>query len=245
MTLKTLLLVSSFCSGSRFFTSVNGQAINGTNVFRYFGSCFSSPCPSAEQECCEFEADTDVKGKFCMYDWQKLHPDTLKKVYFGTYVDNEYTYWDWVCRAPTAAEIAEQTRREREASRLAGKPAFFQEQWVEILLWVVYISGIAWIPGFAVSLPLGSGVMVYLWGIAIWNIVEVFIYFTGDLDTWLEGPLRRAYMNLLIFSLSQVFQLIPGINILSAFLFAWWGLYSYFDYQFDPIFEERPDRYVF
>ena len=165
-----------------------------------------------------------------MYDWQKLHPDTKKKVYFGTYVDNEYTYWDWVCRAPTAAEIAEQTRREREASRLAGKPAFFQEQWVEILLWVVYISGIAWIPGFAISLPLGSGVMVYLWGIAIWNIVEVFIYFTGDLDTWLEGPLRRAYMNLIIFSLSQLFQLIPGINFLSAFLFAWWGLYSYFDY---------------
>lgn len=87
--------------------SVSSQSVNGTNVFRYFGSCYASPCPSAEQECCEFEADTDVKGKFCMYDWQKLHPTTGKKVYFGTYVDNEYTYWDWVCRAPTAAEIAE------------------------------------------------------------------------------------------------------------------------------------------
>lgn len=102
----------------------NGQAVNGTNVFRYFGSCYNRACPLEGQECCSFEAKDGVSGKFCMTENQKLSPQTGKKVYFGQYVDNEYTYWDWVCRAPTAAELAEQTRKERDAKRAAETPAF-------------------------------------------------------------------------------------------------------------------------
>ena len=41
----------------------------------------------------------------------------MKKTYFGKYVDNEYTYWDWVCKPPTAAELAEETRKLMEAKR--------------------------------------------------------------------------------------------------------------------------------
>lgn len=97
-------------------------------------------------------------------------------------------------------------------------------------MWTTYISAVGWLPGLFVSLPLGTVVMFYLWGIAIWNIVEVFIYFIGDLDTWLEGPLRRAYTNTLVYPLAILFQIIPGLNFLGAFLFSWWGLASYFDY---------------
>ena len=48
---------------------------------------------------------------------QKLNPQTRKKAYYGKYRDNEFTYWDWVCRAPTAAELAEETRKAMEANR--------------------------------------------------------------------------------------------------------------------------------
>ena len=84
-------------------------------MFKYFGSCFDRACPLAGQECCQFDAGNGVTGKFCMTENQKLHPDTGQKVYFGKYVDNEYTHWDWVCKAPTAAELAEATRKAREA----------------------------------------------------------------------------------------------------------------------------------
>jgi len=53
---------------------VSGQSVDGTNVFRYYGSCFSTACPLEGQECCNFEAGKKVKGKFCMTEEQKIDP---------------------------------------------------------------------------------------------------------------------------------------------------------------------------
>ena len=106
MPIRTTLLIALIATG----TYVNGQAINGNHVFRYFGSCESSPCPSATQECCQFTTEKDVTGKFCMTEEQKLDPDTKKLTYFGTYEDNEFTIWDWKCKY----DPGEYARRQRE-----------------------------------------------------------------------------------------------------------------------------------
>ena len=101
-----ILLTTSFAV-MLLIKSVNGQAVDGSNVYRYFGSCYQRPCRDANAECCSFDAGFGIEGNFCMTNEQKIDPVTLKKTYFGKYIDNEYTEWDWVCAAPTAAEIAE------------------------------------------------------------------------------------------------------------------------------------------
>lgn len=238
MTYRIIILLS-------LMASAQGQAVNGTNVFRYFGSCFASACPLPEQECCTFEAGKGNRGKFCMTEQHKLHPVTKKKVYFGTYMDNEFTYWDWVCKAPTAAELAEQTRRNMESDRLQGKVPFSQDLYTEIFIYILYLSGLGWILTLPLTGILGTILISWLFGLMIWNLVEVLIYFTGDINSWLEGPLLRFIWSLLIVPLSLIFQLIPGLNLITAFLFAYWGLYAYYDYKFDPVFGERPAQFQY
>ena len=178
-----------------------------------------------------------------MTEEHKLHPVTKKKVYFGTYMDNEFTYWDWVCKAPTAAELAEQTRKNMESDRLGGKEAFSQTLWTEIYIYVLYLSGAGWIFTLPITAVLGSFLLTWLGGLMIWNLVEVLIYFVGDINGWVAGPLMRFLWSLLIVPLSLIFQLFPGVSLITAFLFTYWGLYAYYDYKFDPVFGERPAEY--
>lgn len=178
---------------------------------------------------------------------QKLDPETKKKVYFGKYVDNEFTNWDWVCRAPTAAELAEEARKAMEAARASGPPPFMQELWIEILIQVTYWAGMGWTPGlYSVGIPVGLVVYGWLQGWAAWNLIEVFVFFVGDFWTWLAGPFRRAAVGAYVIFPLYVFNAgIPLWNIVASFLFLWWALADYYDYQFDPIFGERPELFQY
>lgn len=223
--------------------TVHGQAVDGSNVFRYFGSCFENPCYSDDMECCSFDAGNDVTGQFCMTENQKLDPKTGEKSYFGKYVDNEFTNWDWVCRAPTAAEIAEETRKKREAERDALNPPFKQIGWLEYVIWTTHLSGLGWILGWIIMAPLGVTLYTGLVGLSMWNIVEVFLFGIGNLNMWMNGPLRRGLVGWLILSLNLLTTAIPGVNFVSSPLYTWWALADYYDYKFDPIFGERPEEF--
>ena len=121
---------------------------------------------------------------------------------------------------------------------------FLQEEWVEWLIWITYISGEFWIFGLTVSLPVGCTLYGWLitWG--SWNLIEALFLGVGDFMIWLEGPFRRAAVGSgVIFPLYISSTFILGWNFISSFLFLWWALADYFDYKFDPIFGERPEEF--
>lgn len=107
----------------------------------------------------------------------------------------------------------------------------------------MHLSGLGWFLGWIVMLPFGTFLYAWLTGLSIYNLVEIIIFFIGDFETWLAGPVRRAAVGWIIFLLNLGLSAVPGLNLITSPLFTWWALYDYFDYQFDPIFGERPARY--
>ena len=172
-----------------------------------------------------------------MTNEQKIDPVTLQKTYFGKYVDNEYTEWDWVCAAPTAAEIAEQSRQQMAANK--DTSLYRQEAWVEIMLYLTYISGAFGFLGAPFQWLFGNIAYGYMLGLLIWQVYDILFNLVGSLEDWIAGPLWRQ-TGWFIFWLAMINTWIPGWNIIAAPLFLWWGLYDYFDYAFDPWFGVRP-----
>lgn len=115
-------------------------------------------------------------------------------------------------------------------------PAFstYNDAWVEWIIWVIYMSGFAWIFGYVVMIPVGQVFYIILNWIAWWNLIEVLFMGVGDFGSWFMGPfLRGCVTGPWIFALNIVFTAIPGLNFLSAFLMGWWAVADFYSYNYE------------
>ena len=96
-------------------------------------------------------------------------------------------------------------------------------------MWTTHLSGIAWVIGYLVMLPLGLLASCYLQLVASWNLLEV-VFAQKSFDVWLERPFRRAVMNGLIFFISVLASLVPIVSIFTQPWLAWWSIADYYDY---------------
>ena len=101
---------------------------------------------------------------------------------------------------------------------------------MEWLLWITYISGVFWVFGYVVMIPLGSFIMIWLQIDALITLIDVF---TGtDIMLWLEGPFRRSVVGSIIFTLGMLFTLIPVVDWVALPLLGWWAVADYYDYNY-------------
>ena len=75
----------------------------------------------------------------------------------GSYKDADKTEWEWTCKAPATKGMGG-----TNDSNSVGKYSTKGNTWMEILLWITYISGVFWVFGYPVQLPLGSFIMLWL-----------------------------------------------------------------------------------
>ena len=128
---------------------VTAQPKPDQNLFIEFTSCQSQACGSSAQECCQFDDNRSQKVKFCMTDKQKNGQWT------GLYKDNDQTEWEWTCKVPPP-------KGSGGVGSTEGKYSTKGNTWMEILLWITYISGVFWVFGYLVQIPLGSFIMIWL-----------------------------------------------------------------------------------
>ena len=107
-----------------------------------------------------------------------------------------------------------------------------RDDWLfEWIIWTTHLSGLVWLIGYFVMIPLGFITSVYLQFVASWNLIEVLI-FGKSFEMWVERPLRRMIINTLIFGVSVFAALIPGLSLLIIPWLAWWAVIDYYDYEY-------------
>ena len=103
---------------------------------------------------------------------------------------------------------------------------------MELWLWITYWSGAAWIFGWIVMLPLGTGIYGWLMILSILNMFDLFGGI-GTWEGWFMGPVRRAWLGSFIFTLAVSLSTIPGFGILTSWLCGLWAVYDYYDYSYE------------
>ena len=111
-------------------------------------------------------------------------------------------------------------------------PAFstYPNKDMEIWLWVTYWSGAFWIFGWVVMLPVGTALYTWYFIESIINMFELFGG-VGTFEDWMN-PVRRAWLGSFIYMCAVVNSIIPGWGILTSWLFGWWAVADYYDYNY-------------
>lgn len=161
--------------------------------------------------------------------------------YYGDYVDNDEMLWYWRCKQPESEIVVEVYEEEF----IFVLPPFFQEEWIEEGLWLVYNSLYFWLFGWPISIPVAIFMFSTLYVIAVINLFEIWLYEIGTYEEWFWGPVRRAVVAPMIYSLALPGCLVPIWHFFGAYLFSWWALSDYFDYKLDVLEYEayRPIEY--
>lgn len=118
---------------------------------------------------------------------------------------------------------------------MANLPAWstYDDKDMEWWLWVTYLSGAFWVPGWLVMLPVGAGIYTWLALLASWNFIEM-LGGTGTFGDWFMGPFLRGWVTgPLIFVLSFLFSIIPVLGAGTSFLFGWWANLDYYGYNYE------------
>jgi hypothetical protein len=206
------------------------------SLFRQFGNCMGADfgstqaCDNIERfdaQCCNFVVvdDPAITGQFCISNSQRETDFT------GTYRDYDYTLWKWECKEPV-----NDGPNEKDSSAEAFElPVYsnYNDEAMEWILWIVYLSQTVYLLGLFISLPLGWGVLTWL---QIVSIVQLFELFggVGDFGLWFIGPFLSYWITQpFIFWTSIAFSFIPGLNILTAFLLGWWSVADYYQYYYE------------
>jgi hypothetical protein len=104
---------------------------------------------------------------------------------------------------------------------------------MEWILWVLYLSGEAWILGWVVMLPMAAILYPWWFMLGSWNFIEVFLG-VGDIGQWFMGPFLRYFITQpFIFFCGLLSSIIPGWNFISSFLFGWWAVLDYYSYSYE------------
>lgn len=230
--------------------TVSAQMEELNSLFREFGNCMGEQYGSyaackvldrPNSQCCNFEVvgEETITGKFCVSDQQRLGE------YSGVYRDYDYTLWNWKCKEPENVGPVE-VKTAEYVKELVLPPwstlndGAFPEWW----LWISFLSAEAWLFGYPIGLPMAYLMMFYLQIWASWTFFEM-LFGTGTFWDWLIGPQWLAYwVYPIILSMGFGLSTIPILNFLTAFLFGWWAVAAYYDYNY-VLFEGVviPDEY--
>ena len=151
----------------------------------------------------------------------------------GLYVDNDLTYWKWTCEKPPDApdDDGSNDRGERGTGTGGGgvAPACsnYNDKTMEWILWVIYLSGEAWIFGYVIMLPGGA--------VFFWHMIQaVMMLGSCEFGEWFAGVgLSAFFTQWLIYFLALYATLVPGLNFISSFLLGWWAVADYYGYNYE------------
>jgi len=170
-----------------------------------------------------------ITGKFCVSDGQR------EGEYVGTYRDYDYTLWKWQCKEPEAPPEPEVKEKPIEYVKVLELPPWstLEDTGMEWVLWITYLSSIAWVFGWVVTLPLGIGVIIWLQILSIWNFFEL-LGGMGDFGLWFMGPFWRGWISQpFIFNMNIIFSAIPLMNFFMPFLLGWWAIADYYGFNYE------------
>ena len=141
----------------------------------------------------------------------------------GSYTDDDQTDWEWTCKVPPVNKQAGATSASKKWDTKANT-------WMEILIWITYISGAFWVFGYPIMFPLGLFV-------CIWTQIEYLLAFFDvlggeDFMAWLFGPYRRAFLTVLIFEFGLMNTIIPVWSIVADPLLGWLAVANYYDFDY-------------
>ena len=82
-------------------------------------------------------------------------------------------------------------------------------------------------------LPVGGG--IYSW-LAIEALVDLFTVISAPegVNLWkpyMMGPVRRIVLGSFIYLNAVFWSAIPGVNILTSYIFGYWAVKDYYDYE--------------
>ena len=168
------------------------------SLFRQFGNCMGSDFGSVQgcaaigrqnAQCCDFEVvkQESITGKFCITNEQR---DGL---WTGTYRDYDFTLWKWTCKQPDNADAGGPDTGAPMVTETV-LPAFstYDDKIMEWILWVIYLSGMAWVFGYIVMIPMGQVIYIWLNLVCWWNLIEVLFMGVGTFGDWFWGPFLRS-----------------------------------------------------
>ena len=105
-------------------------------------------------------------------------------------------------------------------------------------VWNTYFAGNFWIFGMPYQLFFGITTYTWFWYFAIIQLYQVyeldkpFVSVAANYRDWMMGPFRRIITGSMIFMLSLLCTMIPGMNLLSGF-FGYWAVMDMYDYDYD------------
>lgn len=106
------------------------------------------------------------------------------------------------------------------------------DQWMEWVLWTMYLSGFGWILGYVVYIPVGF-FAIMIW-IQWWDWVGFFQFLLDGTDgvVYATGPMRRFQVGFVIWMIGMFTFWIPGLNFIMAPLLGYWAVMDYYDYKY-------------
>jgi hypothetical protein len=116
------------------------------------------------------------------------------------------------------------------------------DDWMELVLWITYLSTIMLGLGYFIYVPLGFFAVV-IW-MQIWDWVGFFQLLGGyDLMAYVTYPMRRFQVGFVIYTLGFLLLWIPGLNLVLAPLLGYWAIQDYYDYDYEVfLFDEEGDE---
>ena len=118
------------------------------------------------------------KGNFCITEGQK--DDQFR----GRIRDGNDTEWIYSCSGITG------DKGERDAPP-EPKDYFPQTEWMEWVFWSLYLSGVFWVFGYFIYIPLGMFVIGWLIWEQTYNLM-ILILKGKSVVEYIVGPWRRA-----------------------------------------------------
>lgn len=203
------------------------------SVDNYFGQCSNyefgdeDGCEELGREdsqCCEF-APTEVmigvtKGKYCVNTFFRAG------VYSGKYLDNNEMMWSWKCKEPKPL-LAK--NRDKDVPPFSN----YLKKDMELWIWVAYMAGAFWFPGWFIMVPVGTIVYTYNFVDGLYHAVLLLLGRSqGDWEEWVQGPLERMFVGPLILSAAFWMASVPVLNIVSSFLLGWLAQLDYYGYHY-------------
>lgn len=240
-----------------FVSSATAQMDSGKSMFTYFGACQTRKgnalygnygvCErngrGADAQCCKFQQnDVDNTGLFCITDAMRDGETD------GMYTDQDNTLWSWECKydgkpsdEPTRPDNGGKNANDMDDDDGPGKPwGTYKDTDMELWLWITYLSGAFWVPGWIVMLPVGLGIYSWLWIYGTWTFFEL-LGGEGDFNSWFMGPFMRGWITgPFIYFSAVLLSIIPVIGSGTSFLFGWWANLDYYNYNYELF--EGPTR---
>ena len=100
---------------------------------------------------------------------------------------------------------------------------------ITLLQWTYY-TGCIWMIGYLVYIPAGIALYSWISLVSFWSFFDMLFTSPDKFLYWIFGPYRRTLTGPFIFWTNAIISLVPGLNIISSFIFANIAAWDYTDY---------------